>query len=181
MSLIIKNLHQLKKSQEMVAVGRRYVSDHISFAQIRGFSDFLVQVTEYDRIGRYAGISVFYQDDVSELSWGTPDCLFLQEKASLRTLFEIPELRLQSLSAAIEDLGKRFGAVSFWNDSEQTSIRGEVLDVDEEWAEIRQMEEGAGGEGCRNLIRLGLVTRVQADAPESRDQPKPRPKILLRT
>lgn len=179
MSLFIKNLHHLKKSQEMVAIGRRYVSDHTSFAQIRGFSDFLIQITEYDRIGRYAGISVFYQDDVSELFWETPECRFLQKNASLRTLFEIPELRLQSLSAAIEDLGKRFGTVLFWNDSEQTHVRGEVLDVDEEWVEIRQTDEESG-KSFENLIRLGLVTRIQADAQEFREQSKSRPKILAR-
>lgn len=163
MGLFIKTLHQLKKSQEITAIGRRYVSDLPTFGQIRGLSDFLVQVTEYDRIGRYAGISVFYHDDVTDLSWSTPECRFLQKVASLRTLFEIPELRLQSLNAAVEDLGRRFGTVFFCNDSEQTSIRGRVLDVDDEWVDIRQLDEQGGEEGFRRIIRLGLVTRILAD------------------
>lgn len=170
MGMLIEKLRQFKKNQDIVEIGRRHFSDTPVIGQIRALSDTLAQITEYDSLGRYAGIAVLYTDDITDLLWDTRNTRAVLRLARLRTPFEVPELRLGSLRLLIEDIQQRFGTGAFLNEmAGPTLMCGEILAVDNEWVHIHEYAPRSEDGRLYSLTRLDLVTRICADTPAIRD------------
>lgn len=164
--MIREKLKYFRKTQELVALGRRNFSDEHLICQIRSVSESLVQVTEYDHNGAYNGISFLYIDDITDLLWDTFELKSLGKLARMRTPFEVPELKLGSLRILLLEIKERFGSVVLFNELlGNVGMYGEVMAVDAEWIELHEFLPKGNPGRFHSLVRLDLVTRITTDAP----------------
>ena len=163
--MLQERLRHFKKTQELIEIGRRNYTAENLLCQVRAISNFVIQVAEYNQHGDYNGISILFLDDITDVLWETRELISIQKLARMKTPFEVPELKLNSIASLLEDIRQRFGSVVIYNETlGNVGMHGEILGVEEQWVHLKEFSPRRDGARFESILRLDYVTRISTDS-----------------
>ncbi len=157
MSVIERNLRDLKKSSELVHVFRERLTDEPDCGIVRKLSDEFLYMSIIDGVGNSDGIAILRIEDITRFRWGG------NERDSLRRIMEasiplqqVPEIDLSSESAALKSVDAAYGYVTIYAEQTQDDLGflGRIKDLDESAVLLEEF----GTFSTRDLRQLVLST-----------------------
>ena len=172
MSVHTDLLLQLQTEQTLIDLYRDRLSQESLTGVVSGFTDTFVYLSLFSEDGLPNGISVVHLGDVTRIRWQGNALLSIQAlidaKASRPT---VPELDLESTRSVLESVQRTFGYVNALTENSNSSITfiGEIAQIDHISFVLNEFGTMKTWQTAHLWLRIGDVTRVDADAQYERD------------
>ena len=172
MSNHVDLLGRLQTEQTLIDLYRDRWGGESLTGVVSGFTDTFVYLSLFSEDGLPNGISVVHLGDVTRIRWQGNALISIQAlidaKASKPTA---PELDLESTRSVLESIQKAFGYVNVLAENANSSITfiGEIAQIDHISFILNEFGTMKTWQTAHLWLRIGEVTRVDADAQYERD------------
>lgn len=172
MSVHVDLLHRFQAEQTLIDLYRDRLSDESLTGVVSGFTDTFVYLSLFSEAGLPHGISVVHLGDITRIRWQGNALrsikALIDAKKSVPTA---PDLDLESTRSVLESIQKAFGHVNVLTENSNASISfiGEIAQIDHISFVLNEFGTMKTWQVAHLWLRIGDVTRVDADAQYERD------------
>jgi hypothetical protein len=157
-------LKKFKAEHTIIEVTRRPLAEDYIICHVRAFSDDLVQLIEYNRSGKYDGMTIIYSDDISDILWKSKAAESISKLLQNVTIFETPEVSLTSMSSAIRDISKLFKTIEIHKEIAGAGGQfGEIVELDREWLHMNEFTPPDNMSRYHSLTRIDNISKISVD------------------